>query len=103
MVPFLAIEQYHIYWVKLRGYSSWPAIVEGQSGAQMFKVHFFGDYTTSVVTRSSFVSSFRDGFVEYEKSKNSNLKLAKAVKEASLVFLSNERQTSCRICEMNLK
>lgn len=103
VVSFLAIEKYHIYWVKLRGFSSWPAIVEGQDGALLFKVHFFGDYTTSVVSRSSFISGFREGFVAYENSKNANPKLAKAVKEASLVFLSNKFKSSCYICEKNLK
>lgn len=80
LVPFLAIEQYNLYWVKLRGYPSWPAVVEGRDGSMGYNVHFFSDYTKAKVQRGAFVSGFKDGFIAFSKKPKQDPKLAKAAK-----------------------
>lgn len=103
LMPYLAIQQHQIFWVKLRGFRLWAAVIEGANGTNRFSVHFFGDYTTSVVFRSSIVHNFNDGFLIYENdSKSKNVGLNKAVKEASMMQISqkmtHQLPSSCCIC-----
>lgn len=100
----LQIQQYNLYWVKLRGYCMWPAIVEGVTGANRFVVHFFGDYTRSTVYRNSLLYNFADGFVMFNNEQNAskNLKLCKSVNEASMFyarFVQSQPKLSCCICD----
>lgn len=62
----LDIGRYELHWVKLRGFSMWPAIVEEVVGVNRFIVHFFGDYTRSTVFRSCILSIFK---ILFKKSK----------------------------------
>lgn len=102
VAKFLNIERYVFYWVKLRGYATWPAVVEQQEGASLYRVHFFGDRRIGFVSRSCFVSAFREGFIAFEKGPKSNVKLVKAVKEASLMYLNQSKhlRSKCCVCEM---
>lgn len=100
----LQIQQYNLYWVKLRGFPMWPAIVEEIIGNNRFCIHFFGDYTTSIVYRNSFLYNFVDGMVAFngEKKLSKNVKLCKSVKEASMHhirFGTSKQQKSCSICD----
>lgn len=100
IINALSIEKYNLYWVKMRGYTSWPAIVEEVFGNR-FNIHFFGDYTKASVYRNSILHSFSDGFNIYKDANKVNMNLNKAVTEASLHFsrINNTKQKSCCICD----
>lgn len=102
ITPQIQIEQYKIYWVKIRGYCMWPSMVERQTDLNRYTVHFFGDYTRSTVNRNSFLYNFVDGFVLYETIKSNNVKLYKAVAETSMYYAqavrSNCKIDSCAVC-----
>lgn len=98
----LDIKQFQLYWVKLRGFSEWPAVVESSNEKGEFTVHFFGDYTKSSKLNSSrFLYNFKDGIIAFNEKPNPNNKLVKAVKEALLSYekIRNKKPpTSCCIC-----
>lgn len=102
--PTLLIQQYQLYWVKIRGLSMWPAVVERSNGTDEYFVHYFGDYTTSTeLNRGCFLYNFEEGFVVFQTRPKSGINLIKAVKEASLFHLSHKESRqplkSCCICD----
>lgn len=99
----LEIRQFNLYWVKLRGFCMWPATVEEVIGSNRFIVHFFGDYTRSIVYRNSFLYKFNEGFVVFNGDQKmvKNVKLSKSVNEASMCYmrLVHSPPKSCCICD----
>lgn len=100
----LLVQQYQLYWVKIKGFSMWPAVVERSNGTDEYFVHYFGDYTTSTkLNRSCFLYNFEEGFVVFQTRPKSGINLIKAVKEASLFHLSHKESRqpliSCCICD----
>lgn len=98
IIRHFVINRYELYWVKLRGYAAWPGVVESQEGSNLFKIHFFGDNTTSIVTRSCILSTFIVGFVDFQENPKPNHKLLKAVKMASIYYTPNKIPSKCSVC-----
>lgn len=96
-----------IYWVKLRGYCAWPGVIESVECNGRVCVHFFGDYTKSTITQSNIFADFENGFLVYNDGPKTNVKLAKAVAEASLFSSTrNKRKNSkieCAVCQIVMK
>lgn len=107
LVTNTPLELFGIYWIKLKGYSIWPAVYEGMNGHKKYVFHFFGDGKFTQVTRNSIHDSFATGFVKYEKIYNANQKLNKAVKEATVCSLKQQsktnkkKETTCFICDLS--
>lgn len=104
LVECMTLEQYQLYWVKIKGFKVWPGVFESKNGTSQFNFHFFGDYSKcSKVNRSNILANFSDGFVKFEKIYKSDAKLTKAVKEASLFAIAQNKSRyalkSCCICD----
>lgn len=95
---FLQIEINQIYYVKLRGYAAWPCVAEEPIAPNLFRVHFFGDYTRAVVFKTKFVSNFIDGFKTHENVRKPPKTLQKAVAEAAMLYSSSKKAVMCPLC-----
>lgn len=82
----------------------WPAVVEKKIDINRFIVHFFGDYSRASVHRNCFKYNFVNGFFVFNQMESKNLKLSKAVSEASMLHTqtlrSNYKRKNCAICTM---
>lgn len=63
-----------------------------------YRIHFFGDYTLSDVTKSKIIHA-AEGFDKYSKMANVSSKLTKAVNETKYFILDVNRK-SCPICDV---
>lgn len=99
-------ELYSIVFCKMRGTAAdWPCIVD-EINLPYIRVHFFGDYRTAKLHSNAIKNNFKNGFVEYLKSKHTkNKQLEKAVKEAG-IFAEFRRKNlkmkrNCMFCHLN--
>lgn len=65
-------------------------------------IHFFGDNTTSEVTKTKIIH-FMEGFRMYSVNERPTSGLHKAVTEASYCLFDKEPPTSCYVCKILAK
>lgn len=53
-----------LIWAYVRGYPSWPGVIESITARGKFLIHFFGDYSRAEVTKSC-ITNFYEGFKQY--------------------------------------
>lgn len=94
-----SLRQYEIVWAKVRGFCFWPGIIEEETPKGKYKIHFFGDYTTSEVTRNKIIH-FLEGFNSYSTDSTINKKLVKAVEECKIFLFDKNVNGLCFICRM---
>lgn len=95
MQPF---RKYDLVWARVRGFCHWPGVVENILNDGKYRIHFFGDYSYSNVTRKNIVNYF-DGFNEFACNYGNN-NLRKAVKEATLFLFDKNTGNECFVCKM---
>lgn len=91
------LSQYAICWVKIRGYKDWPGVIENHVNGG-YEIHFFGDYTTSIVSRSK-ITNFYEGFSLFKHTFDAP-KLKKAIQEACICLMSDPSPSSCLVCSI---
>lgn len=84
-----------ICWVKIRGYKDWPGVLEEEINGN-YRVHFFGDYTRSVVKKNK-ITNFYEGFSLFKHTFD-NPKLNKAIKEACICLMNDPEPQNCLVC-----
>lgn len=94
-----ALIKYEMVWARVRGYAFWPGILEEETKKGKFKIHFFGDYTTSVVGKSK-ILHFMEGFSGYARQERPTITLHKAVEEARYFLFQKTIPTSCFLCDL---
>lgn len=47
-----ALREYEMVWAHIKGFRNWPGIIEHETPKGMYKIHFFGDYSTSEVSKN---------------------------------------------------
>lgn len=75
-----ALHKYELVWTYIKGYSSWPGVIEDISSNGKFIIHFFSGYTRAEVTRK-YVTNYFEGFEQFACNFG-NMKLRKAIEEA---------------------
>lgn len=93
-----ALRQYEMVWAHIKGFRNWPGIIEHETPKGKYKIHFFGDYSTSEVSKNK-IMHLLEGFKDYATAKKPTALLYKAITEAQMFILDNDR-TACPICEM---
>lgn len=88
---------FEMVWAYIRGYRNWPGIIEAETPKGRYKIHFFGDYTTSEVSKNK-IMHLLEGFKDYSPADSTTL-LYKAISEAQL-FILDKNRTECPICQM---
>lgn len=78
----------------------WPGIIEEETPKGKYKIHFFGDYTTSDVSRNK-ITHVMEGFVHFSRMKKPTALLQKAITEAQICIF-DENRTRCPICDVHL-
>lgn len=94
-----ALEKYEIVWAHIRGYALWPGIIEELCANGKYKIHFFGDYSISYVTKYKIVH-YMEGFSSYSNYTKTNLLLHKAVRETQIFLFEREIPKCCYICKV---
>lgn len=92
------LSQYAVCWVKVKGYTDWPGVIERITNDGKYEIHFFGDYTTSIVTKSK-ITNFFEGFSLFSSTFDAP-KLNKAITEAGICMMKNPKPETCYICEI---
>lgn len=87
-----------ICWVKVRGFKDWPGVIESRNDKGQYIIHFFGDYTTTTVTKSK-ITNFFKGFSLFNKTFDAPL-LKKAITEACICLTKNISPSSCVVCDI---
>lgn len=95
-----ALQKFEMVWAHIKGFRNWPGIIEGETPKGKYKIHFFGDYTTSEVSKSK-IMHLLEGFKDYVVMTKPTPLLVKAITEAQIFVLDKERQ-ECPICKMLL-
>lgn len=93
-----ALIKYEIVWAHVRGYPLWPGVIQEETPKGKYKIHFFGDYSTSELTKNK-IKPYLDGYKQFMTIKPSQL-LVKAVEESKMFLFEENRPTSCYICQM---
>lgn len=93
-----AFQKYEMVWAHVRGYRNWPGIIEEETPKGKYKIHFFGDYSTSDVGKNQ-IMHLLGGFKDYAVADKPTQLLYKAISEAQLFILEQNRKT-CPICEL---
>lgn len=93
-----ALHKYEMVWAHVCGFANWPGIIEEETVAGKYRIHFFGDYTKGDVTKGK-IMHLMEGFNHYTTSQASTIRLIKAIKEAQL-FIFDVNRSSCPICDM---
>lgn len=93
-----ALIKYEMVWAHVKGYANWPGIIEEQTPKGKYRIHFFGDYSTSDVTKNK-IMHLLEGFNLYETLEKPNRLLEKALREAQM-FVHDSNRTECPICRM---
>lgn len=97
-----ALKQYEMVWVHISSFPNWPGIIEEETKMGKYSIHFFGDYTRSVVTKGKIMHLMK-GFNHFSTVEKPSALLCKAIKEAQFFILDTDR-ASCPICDMlNIK
>lgn len=93
------LHKYELVWAYVRGYPSWPGVVEEILSNGKYRIHFFGDYTRADVTGRC-ITNYFEGFHQFS-SHFGNLKLRKAVEEAKFFLLGvNDVIDECFVCKI---
>lgn len=92
------LKQYELVWAYIRGFPSWPAVIEKILPNGKFLVHFFGDYTRAEVARRNILNYF-EGFNQFSCNFG-NIKLQKAVEEAKFLLFERSYPTECFVCKV---
>lgn len=87
-----------LVWAYIKGYPSWPGVIEEVTANGKFMIHFFGDYSRAQVTRR-YIMNFFEGFNQFS-SNFGNVKLRKAVEEAKFFLFDNGEVNECYVCKM---
>lgn len=89
--------KYELVWGYVKGYPSWPAVIEDVLPNGKYRLHFFGDYTKFDMARKN-LTHFFEGFNLFSCNFG-NLKLRKAVEEAKIFLLGGHNDMKdCFIC-----
>lgn len=87
-----------LVWAYVRGFCHWPGVIEEVLPNGKYRIHFFGDYSRADVTRMKIVNFF-EGFNKFS-SNFGNLKLQKAVQEASFFLYDGGSKEVCYVCNV---
>lgn len=93
-----SLRPFEMIWAHIKGYANWPGIIEKETSDGKFLVHFFGDYSRSVVSKNK-IMHLMEGFQIYSKAAKPTILLIKAIKEAQK-FILDDKRDECPICEM---
>lgn len=93
-----SLHRFELVWAYLKGFPSWPGVIEEITPKGKYRIHFFGDYTRADVTRRCIINFF-EGFNQFTCNFG-NIKLKKAVEEATYFLLGNSHVKECFICHM---
>lgn len=90
---------FELVWAYIRGFPTWPGVIEEISVKGNFIVHFFGDYSTAEVPRKNIIHYF-EGFSQFAENYG-NIKLRKAVEEAKIFLMeTNDKNNECFVCKV---
>lgn len=89
---------FELVWAYVKGYPTWPCVIERITAKGKFAVHFFGDYTKAEVSRHN-ITHFMEGFNQFGHDFG-NIKLKKAVEEAKIFLLGGQHTDECFVCKM---
>lgn len=53
--------KYEVVWAHVKGFPNWPGIIEEETPKGKYKIHFFGDYSTSDVGKNK-IMHLLEGF-----------------------------------------
>lgn len=92
------LHKHELVWAYMKGYPSWPGVIEDITSKGKYLIHFFGDYSKAEVTRR-FIINYFEGFNQFSCNFG-NIKLKKAVEEATYFLLGNPNSNECFVCQM---
>lgn len=92
------LQKFEMVWAHVKGFKNWPGIIEEETSNGRYRIHFFGDYSTSTVTKNK-IMHVLEGFRNYESVEKPTLLLIKAITEAQM-FVLDQSLTECPICKM---
>lgn len=93
-----SLHKYELVWAYIRGFPSWPGVIEDILPNGKFRIHFFGDYSRSDVNRK-FITHFFEGFNQFSHNFG-NLKLKKAVEESRIFLFDQHKTSDCYVSQM---
>lgn len=93
-----ALHQHQLVWAHIKGFPFWPGVLEQILPNGKFRIHFFGDYSRSDVTRRCILEYF-EGFNQFECNFG-NIRLKKAVEEAKYFLFGNNNSKECYVCKI---
>lgn len=85
-----SLQEYEMVWAHIKGFRNWPGIIEDETPKGKYKIHFFGDYTTSEVSKNK-IMHLLEGFKDYASIDNPTTTLYKAITEAQMFILEQNR------------
>lgn len=95
-----SLRKYEMIWAHIKGYPNWPGIIEEETPKGKYRIHFFGDYTTSEVTKNK-IMHLMEGFNKFTTVVAPTAQLTKAITEARY-FVFDQNRNTCPICDMLL-
>lgn len=93
------LQKYEMVWAHVKGFRNWPGIIEGETKSGKYKIHFFGDYSSSDVSKNK-IMHLLEGFKDYAVADRPTPLLKKAITEAQMFILDKNVRTTCPICDM---
>lgn len=93
-----ALRKFEMVWAHVKGYRNWPGIIEGETPNGQFTIHFFGDFSRSNVSKHK-IMHLLEGFKDYANIEKPTALLVRAITEAQMFILDQNRKT-CPICEL---
>lgn len=96
LMPIL--HQHELVWAYIKGYPSWPGVIEEFLANGKILIHFFGDYSRGEVTRRCIMNYF-EGFNRFSCNFG-NIKLRKAVEEAKYFLFGHQNPNECYVCKV---
>lgn len=76
-----ALQRYEMIWAHVKGFRNWPGIIENETTKGKYKIHFFGDYSTSDVSKNK-IMHLMEGFKDYTNADKPTHLLRKAIEDA---------------------
>lgn len=61
-----ALIKFELIWAHIKGYSNWPGIIEEETPKGKYRIHFFGDYSTSDISRNK-ITHLMEGSFNFQK------------------------------------
>lgn len=92
------LHKHELVWAYIKGFPSWPGVIEEFMPNGKVLVHFFGDYSRGEITRRNLMNYF-EGFNRFSCNFG-NVKLKKAVEEAKFFLFGNENMDECYVCKV---